>query len=99
MESGSKRKPTSFKKGEGGRKKGSINKVTRDMREIHGLILEAIQKKVGIDELIEKAGEQSILTYLGKTMPKELEVRTKVDIESPIADSIEKLRGKNPKKE
>ena len=81
-----------FKEGNPGRPKGSKNKITRDMREIHERILEAIQKKIGVDELVESVDRNNLLQYLARVMPKEVTVKQQEDKPNPIAEEIRKLR-------
>ena len=77
---------TSLKKGRqktGGRKKGSLNKQTRDIKEIHGQMLEAISGNITIEELVEITKPDTLVNYIAKALPQNLNI--KADINSPPA--------------
>jgi len=67
-----------YKKGESGnpngKPKGAVNKITRDMKELHEKIIVAIQKEVGIENIIMKCKPDTVLSYIAKVMPKDMNI-------------------------
>lgn len=55
----------------GGRKKGTPNKLTADVK---GMILEALDKAGGVDYLLlqSESNPTAFLTLVGKVLPKEM---------------------------
>lgn len=66
-----------------GRPKGSPNKTTAAVKD---MILQALDKKGGVDYLVEQAGENptAFLTLLGKVLPMQVQG----DPNNPIGISI-----------
>ena len=69
----------------GGRPKGSVNKVTKDLRN---MIHVALDKAGGADYLLEQAKKNpnAFLTLVGKTLPKDVVVSG--DDENPVITEI-----------
>jgi len=74
-----------FKKGhkkQGGRKKGTPNKITTDIKELNIQIIKAIQQNIGIDTLITRCHADTLLRYIATISPKNMEFALSDGIES-----------------
>lgn len=72
----------------GGRKKGTPNKVTK---EVKSAMLAAFDKVGGVDYLVRQAEDnpQAFLTLLGKIIPSEMKATVSGDPDAPLITRVE----------
>jgi len=71
-----------FKKGEihnpKGRGKGTLNKVTADVKKVHQKIIDHINGRITEDQFFLDLSNKELLNYLAKTVPKDINVKAEI---------------------
>jgi hypothetical protein len=76
-----------------GRKKGTPNKITREVRE---MILEAVERVGGVDYFVSaaKSHPQAFMTLVGRTVPAKVEGALQLDVN--IVAALKQLNDSQP---
>lgn len=77
----------------GGRKKGTPNKDTAELRD---MILLALDRAGGVKYLQDRAKDTpaSFLTLIGKVLPQNINTNVSFDIAGAVAEAEERLRAR-----